>query len=120
MTKVCPITIGFSSLFVILSSFFPQEINKNNPNIKINIDLNNLFIKTFPLSFIFYFSTLFPTIFPTSTWLPIRDLPFLWTTSLPALLNLSTLSVFRSEEHTSELQSRQYLVCRLLLEKKKI
>src|SRR3712207_8673916 len=28
--------------------------------------------------------------------------------------------VQRSEEHTSELQSRQYLVCRLLLEKKKI
>src|SRR3712207_7722481 len=27
--------------------------------------------------------------------------------------------VRRSEEHTSELQSRQYLVCRLLLEKKK-
>src|SRR3712207_7582850 len=27
--------------------------------------------------------------------------------------------LFRSEEHTSELQSRQYLVCRLLLEKKK-
>src|SRR5258707_9115307 len=28
-------------------------------------------------------------------------------------------TVGRSEEHTSELQSRQYLVCRLLLEKKK-
>src|SRR5438445_10743875 len=28
-------------------------------------------------------------------------------------------AVLRSEEHTSELQSRQYLVCRLLLEKKK-
>src|SRR3712207_9439266 len=28
-------------------------------------------------------------------------------------------SRWRSEEHTSELQSRQYLVCRLLLEKKK-
>src|SRR5258707_2355497 len=28
------------------------------------------------------------------------------------------LAKFRSEEHTSELQSRQYLVCRLLLEKK--
>src|SRR3712207_7383782 len=27
---------------------------------------------------------------------------------------------YRSEEHTSELQSRQYLVCRLLLEKKNI
>src|SRR3712207_7168349 len=33
----------------------------------------------------------------------------------PHLLNVRT----RSEEHTSELQSRQYLVCRLLLEKKK-
>src|SRR5258707_2699640 len=32
----------------------------------------------------------------------------------------ATILVFaRSEEHTSELQSRQYLVCRLLLEKKK-
>src|SRR3712207_8859358 len=29
------------------------------------------------------------------------------------------LRLERSEEHTSELQSRQYLVCRLLLEKKK-
>src|SRR3712207_7704994 len=31
-----------------------------------------------------------------------------------------TKSRRRSEEHTSELQSRQYLVCRLLLEKKKL
>src|SRR3712207_7276372 len=30
------------------------------------------------------------------------------------------LNVHRSEEHTSELQSRQYLVCRLLLEKKNL
>src|SRR3712207_7181801 len=34
----------------------------------------------------------------------------------PAVVGLQLL---RSEEHTSELQSRQYLVCRLLLEKKK-
>src|SRR3712207_8346504 len=33
--------------------------------------------------------------------------------------NLAHGSYCRSEEHTSELQSRQYLVCRLLLEKKK-
>src|SRR3712207_8216661 len=33
---------------------------------------------------------------------------------------LEDLLPARSEEHTSELQSRQYLVCRLLLEKKKI
>src|SRR5438445_2471711 len=32
---------------------------------------------------------------------------------------LGALELLRSEEHTSELQSRQYLVCRLLLEKKK-
>src|SRR3712207_7962855 len=32
---------------------------------------------------------------------------------------LSRADSIRSEEHTSELQSRQYLVCRLLLEKKK-
>src|SRR3712207_7795355 len=32
---------------------------------------------------------------------------------------LEHLAAVRSEEHTSELQSRQYLVCRLLLEKKK-
>src|SRR3712207_7750989 len=32
---------------------------------------------------------------------------------------LIVLMALRSEEHTSELQSRQYLVCRLLLEKKK-
>src|SRR3712207_8403983 len=31
---------------------------------------------------------------------------------------VSCLHAVRSEEHTSELQSRQYLVCRLLLEKK--
>src|SRR3712207_8405278 len=30
----------------------------------------------------------------------------------------SNIADYRSEEHTSELQSRQYLVCRLLLEKK--
>src|SRR2546425_9478982 len=33
---------------------------------------------------------------------------------------LAAASVHRSEEHTSELQSLAYLVCRLLLEKKKI
>src|SRR3712207_7756449 len=37
--------------------------------------------------------------------------------SLP--LSILGISTGRSEEHTSELQSRQYLVCRLLLEKKK-
>src|SRR3712207_8576650 len=43
---------------------------------------------------------------------PASDLPR--TIGRPA-----TQALARSEEHTSELQSRQYLVCRLLLEKKK-
>src|SRR5438445_12274288 len=34
-------------------------------------------------------------------------------------ISFAQAGVARSEEHTSELQSRQYLVCRLLLEKKK-
>src|SRR3712207_8978306 len=34
------------------------------------------------------------------------------------LLDIEIAARLRSEEHTSELQSRQYLVCRLLLEKK--
>src|SRR3712207_7347302 len=41
-------------------------------------------------------------------------------TSIAARTGYDTVyRTVRSEEHTSELQSRQYLVCRLLLEKKK-
>src|SRR3712207_8843582 len=43
------------------------------------------------------------------------------TRSIPTSINYAFkigAVAFRSEEHTSELQSRQYLVCRLLLEKK--
>src|SRR3712207_7710340 len=50
------------------------------------------------------------------TGTPVENrLSDLW--SLFDFLNPGLLG--RSEEHTSELQSRQYLVCRLLLEKKK-
>src|SRR3712207_7855931 len=40
-----------------------------------------------------------------------------FTMSVPAEVNSILPKTKRSEEHTSELQSRQYLVCRLLLEK---
>src|SRR3712207_7126496 len=46
----------------------------------------------------------------------------LWAADGRSLFHVNWLAVpaaGRSEEHTSELQSRQYLVCRLLLEKKK-
>src|SRR5690625_5629092 len=37
----------------------------------------------------------------------------------PGMNHMATIMLTRSEEHTSELQSRGHLVCRLLLEKKK-
>src|SRR3712207_8416809 len=81
-------------------------------------------------------STLFPytTLFRSDAT-PVRDeLPFVveyredvdLTPRGPAyagqkadFVNIGIVQAQRSEEHTSELQSRQYLVCRLLLEKKK-
>src|SRR3712207_7946275 len=78
-------------------------------------------------------STLFPctTLFRSDRTNPgprSRIMPFPYATALRRLA-LPTIAVLacsapvasaRSEEHTSELQSRQYLVCRLLLEKKKL
>src|SRR3712207_7330006 len=45
--------------------------------------------------------------------------PRSFRTRTPCAASRNTGRKPRSEEHTSELQSRQYLVCRLLLEKKK-
>src|SRR5690606_30509963 len=42
-----------------------------------------------------------------------------WLESLQGMPHRTRLAPLRSEEHTSELQSRENLVCRLLLEKKK-
>src|SRR3712207_7368356 len=82
-------------------------------------------------------STLFPytTLFRSSQTRPIMcwsDGPPWSPSTIPPIIP-STIRTYhlrcivrsslprsdRSEEHTSELQSRQYLVCRLLLEKKK-
>src|SRR5690606_39585523 len=49
-----------------------------------------------------------------------RVLPIVYATQLlPRALAVRVTTEIRSEEHTSELQSRENLVCRLLLEKKK-
>src|SRR5258707_6160998 len=68
------------------------------------------------------------TLFPYTTLFRSRDPPVRGRSRLVAHVQAgrsecaarsSSPSAFgRSEEHTSELQSRQYLVCRLLLEKK--
>src|SRR3712207_4048989 len=56
-----------------------------------------------------------PMAFPQ---LPASPVPFSVAEYFP-LPGITRYTDERSEEHTSELQSRQYLVCRLLLEKKK-
>src|SRR2546429_7352769 len=63
-------------------------------------------------------STLFPytTLFRSAGRLPE---PERWCQPAEVSGSLSAKRPLRSEEHTSELQSRLHLVCRLLLEKKK-
>src|SRR5258707_3134923 len=66
-------------------------------------------------------STLFPytTLFRSVIWYIIVRSAKYSSSNAEAMSGPITVTP-RSEEHTSELQSRQYLVCRLLLEKKKI
>src|SRR3712207_8749543 len=56
---------------------------------------------------------------PTAQRLAVADLRPRATDRIPEGATGTERLNGRSEEHTSELQSRQYLVCRLLLEKKK-
>src|SRR3712207_7901532 len=66
-------------------------------------------------------STLFPytTLFRSGSTYSALSFGLSFTNSTKeSASSLSTINTKRSEEHTSELQSRQYLVCRLLLEKK--
>src|SRR5215203_3816414 len=70
-----------------------------------------------PRSTLFPYTTLFRSLRPDklasySHLNPAATRPYDWRLVLGS-------APMRSEEHTSELQSRQYLVCRLLLEKKK-
>src|SRR5258707_9279334 len=60
------------------------------------------------------------TLFPYTTLFRSQQLDAIWYFARAATSKSATEQQSkRSEEHTSELQSRQYLVCRLLLEKKK-
>src|SRR3712207_7119788 len=80
-----------------------------------------------PRSTLFPYTTLFRSSFDKELAALVRDLedtvadPGRAGVAAPQIgVGLRAFSYnVRSEEHTSELQSRQYLVCRLLLEKKK-
>src|SRR3712207_7207779 len=80
-----------------------------------------------PRSTLFPYTTLFRSTLAAGTATPLSLTAYSSTRVVPAgiggrLAGIRRSRVYqppRSEEHTSELQSRQYLVCRLLLEKKK-
>src|SRR3712207_7596494 len=76
-----------------------------------------------PRSTLFPYTTLFRSTIRWRLETCVRDEPGSLTLAVTAAFRFATAFVprpvaRRSEEHTSELQSRQYLVCRLLLEKK--
>src|SRR3712207_7808964 len=83
-----------------------------------------------PRSTLFPYTTLFRSLCDTSQdggkarrglypKLPLPCSGCLYGIPMPGVWFAALSHPARSEEHTSELQSRQYLVCRLLLEKKK-
>src|SRR5206468_8075261 len=59
------------------------------------------------------------TLFPYTTLFRSKAVPKDPARAFPLLESYARVRLERSEEHTSELQSRSDLVCRLLLEKKK-
>src|SRR3712207_8905572 len=75
-----------------------------------------LMIRRPPRSTLFPYTTLFRSVAPIAEAKETMRVPSQRPKMAPAA---SVMIAARSEEHTSELQSRQYLVCRLLLEKKK-
>src|SRR2546422_4170884 len=77
-----------------------------------------LMIRRPPRSTLFPYTTLFRSL-QVSVVMSF-GVPLMWNLMTSTFRSASRSTLFRrSEEHTSELQSRLHLVCRLLLEKKK-
>src|SRR5687768_18358356 len=77
-----------------------------------------------PRSTLFPYTTLFRSFYgvqftPDSRGQLIAGAPHIFLVDVDTRVQTPTRKMWRSEEHTSELQSRLHLVCRLLLEKKK-
>src|SRR5947208_16733567 len=98
-------------LFILLSLFF--------------IFFFFLMIRRPPRSTLFPYTTLFRSLSYEIVWVRVYFLAMYGTAHafplvlFAMLLGIAGGSLLRSEEHTSELQSPDHLVCRLLLEKKK-
>src|SRR2546430_6049760 len=72
-----------------------------------------------PRSTLFPYTTLFRSKGELGTAIRVVDVPGKERAQHGVLRQRERFPIFRSEEHTSELQSQSNLVCRLLLEKKK-
>src|SRR5438445_8021802 len=75
-----------------------------------------------PISTLFPYTTLFRSVLETDdspSDYQVLSRKITVPEGRTAIIYVKGQNLIRSEEHTSELQSRQYLVCRLLLEKKK-
>src|SRR3712207_7001885 len=91
---------------------------------RLSLSSSFLMIRRPPTSTLFPYTTLFRSVRPRCASATREQRPFAGRS--PAARaerqdrrrHLPRTTRSRSEEHTSELQSRQYLVCRLLLEKK--
>src|SRR5438445_11094790 len=81
--------------------------------------ISSFMIRRPPSCTLFPYTTLFRSCCPQARPVRERSLPAAQVFLLPVPIHPPPFFATRSEEHTSELQSRQYLVCRLLLEKKK-
>src|SRR5205814_6631865 len=78
-----------------------------------------LMLRRPPRSTLFPYTTLFRSIFEATAWSE-SEADMLMASPFTTIWPLApSATVWRSEEHTSELQSLRHLVCRLLLEKKK-
>src|SRR3712207_8145642 len=89
----------YTTLFRSAAFFFEQAKEENTHMLKFIHYLNNAGVEAI---------------------IPAIEKPQDKFDSLESTFQTGLKSEQRSKEHTSELQSRQYLVCRLLLEKKKI
>src|SRR5690606_40212366 len=89
----------------------------------LSMSVLRFLLRLAPIPTLFPYTTLFRSLMAREEWFPIEQVTgFTLRASLGTAGNVPNYSAQyeRSEEHTSELQSRENLVCRLLLEKKNL
>src|SRR3712207_9294040 len=105
-------------MFILVSYFMFRKLASTIP---ADESFFFLMIRRPPRSTLFPYTTLFRSVIaPKLNQADLDDIPEHLRKDMDFLFVDHMDRVVRSEEHTSELQSRQYLVCRLLLEKKNI